>query len=281
MALVRSLRARVVLWVSVALVVLFAVTGVVLDVAFRNSTDQARRELLEVQVLGLDRARRRLERRALAADRRHRSAVRGRELGPLRRAVLRRRRRRLAIAVAARPRVSRSTISRSPAKSASSGSTCRVSRRSKRCSWASLGSSRTAARADYTFAIALSLEPYNERQAAFRRILIGWFLGITLTMLVVLERLADVRAAAAAAARAASPRGRSRRAREADGALSVGDRRPRRQLEHADRHRAAAPRALSQHARRSRAQLEDAARRDAHAARRVNARARRSRRTRR
>ena len=36
MALVRSLRARVVLWVSVALVVLFAATGVVLDVAFRE-----------------------------------------------------------------------------------------------------------------------------------------------------------------------------------------------------------------------------------------------------
>ena len=53
MALVRSLRARVVLWVSVALVVLFAATGVVLDVAFRNSIDQARRELLEAQALGL------------------------------------------------------------------------------------------------------------------------------------------------------------------------------------------------------------------------------------
>ena len=53
MALVRSLRARVVLWVSVALVVLFALTGVVLDIAFRNNTEQARRELLEVQVLGL------------------------------------------------------------------------------------------------------------------------------------------------------------------------------------------------------------------------------------
>ena len=42
---------------------------------------------------------------------------------------------------------------------------------------------------DYTFAIALSLEPYNERQAAFRRILIGWFVGITLTMLVVVSGL--------------------------------------------------------------------------------------------
>ena len=53
MALVRSLRARVVLWVSVALVALFAATGVVLDLAFRTSMDQARRELLEVQVFGL------------------------------------------------------------------------------------------------------------------------------------------------------------------------------------------------------------------------------------
>jgi hypothetical protein len=53
MALVRSLRARVVLWVSVALVVLFAVTIVGLDIAFRDSTDRARLELLEVQVLGL------------------------------------------------------------------------------------------------------------------------------------------------------------------------------------------------------------------------------------
>jgi len=48
MALVRSLRARVVLWVSVALVVLFAATGVVLEIAFRNSMDQARRELLDL-----------------------------------------------------------------------------------------------------------------------------------------------------------------------------------------------------------------------------------------
>ena len=33
------------------------------------------------------------------------------------------------------------------------------------------------------------LEPYYERQAAFRRILIGWFFGITLTMLIVLSGL--------------------------------------------------------------------------------------------
>jgi two-component system sensor histidine kinase PhoQ len=41
----------------------------------------------------------------------------------------------------------------------------------------------------YTFAIAVSLEPYNERQLAFRRNLIGWFLGITVTMLLVINGL--------------------------------------------------------------------------------------------
>jgi two-component system sensor histidine kinase PhoQ len=43
--------------------------------------------------------------------------------------------------------------------------------------------------ADYTFAIALSLEPYNQRQAAFRRNLIGWFGGVTLTMMIVIGGL--------------------------------------------------------------------------------------------
>ena len=53
MALLRSLRARVLLWVSVALTVLFALTVGALDVTFRQTTDAARRELLEVQLLGL------------------------------------------------------------------------------------------------------------------------------------------------------------------------------------------------------------------------------------
>jgi two-component system sensor histidine kinase PhoQ len=45
---------------------------------------------------------------------------------------------------------------------------------------------RTAA---YTFAMGVSLEPYNERQATFRNYLIGWFLGVTLTMLLVVSGL--------------------------------------------------------------------------------------------
>ena len=41
----------------------------------------------------------------------------------------------------------------------------------------------------YTFAIAVSLEPYNERRATFRRELVAWFGGVTLTMLVVVGGL--------------------------------------------------------------------------------------------
>jgi two-component system sensor histidine kinase PhoQ len=188
MALVRSLRARVVLWVSVALVVLFAATGVVLDIAFRNSMDQARRELLEVQVLGLI---------AVADD------SSGELLLP-------------------------TEDMDSQLQVANSGVFGAVYSDDGQTVWQSLsligrdfpidylavaGEERferldvpgfppleaflmgitwpfpDGREGDYTFAIALSLEPYNERQAAFRRILIGWFLGITLTMLVVLSGL--------------------------------------------------------------------------------------------
>jgi two-component system sensor histidine kinase PhoQ len=41
----------------------------------------------------------------------------------------------------------------------------------------------------YTFGVAVSLAPYEARQASFRRNLIGWFVGITLTMLAVLTGL--------------------------------------------------------------------------------------------
>jgi two-component system sensor histidine kinase PhoQ len=43
--------------------------------------------------------------------------------------------------------------------------------------------------APYTVGVAVSLEPYNARQLAFRRNLIGWFAGITLTMLIVISGL--------------------------------------------------------------------------------------------
>ena len=193
MALVRSLRARVVLWVSVALVVLFAATGVVLDVAFRNSMDQARHELLEVQVLGLmalvddESGELALPTESLPAQTVdpqfgvansgiygaifsddgsavwQSTSLLGRDF-PID-----------YLTVAGEKRFERLDVPGfPPLESLLMGVTWQFPK------------DRSA---DYTFAVALSLDPYNERQAAFRRILIGWFLGITLTMLGVLSGL--------------------------------------------------------------------------------------------
>jgi two-component system sensor histidine kinase PhoQ len=185
MALVRSLRARVVLWVSVALVALFAATGLVLDLAFRTSMDQARRELLEVQVLGLialaetdDSGQLTLPSDAIdpqfeVAN----SGTYGALYSDDGRAVWQS----LSLigrdfpvdylAVAGEERFERLDVPGFPPLEAL------------------LMGVTWEDEADYTFAIALSLEPYMERQAQFRRILIGWFLGITLTMLIVLSGL--------------------------------------------------------------------------------------------
>jgi len=193
MALVRSLRARVVLWVSVALVVLFAATGVVLDVAFRNSMDQARRELLEVQVLGL---------MALVDDESGELSLPTESLP----------------AQTIDPQFGVANSGMYGAVFSDNGSAIWQSTsllgRDFPIDYLTVAGEKRFERldvpgfppleallmgitwqfpndrsGDYTFAIALSLEPYNERQAAFRRILIGWFLGITLTMLVVLSGL--------------------------------------------------------------------------------------------
>ena len=53
MPIVHSLRARILLWVSVALIVLFAVTILGLDLVFRQSSQRAVEQLLQVQLLGL------------------------------------------------------------------------------------------------------------------------------------------------------------------------------------------------------------------------------------
>jgi two-component system sensor histidine kinase PhoQ len=189
MALVRSLRARVVLWVSVALVVLFAITIAGLDVAFRNSTDQARRELLEVQVLGLialaevdaggelglppdaidpqlEVANSGLYGALLAADGRavwQSLSLLGRDFP-----------------VDEQPSAGEQLFVRldvpgfPPLEALLMGVT-----------WEFAGGRA----ANYTFAIALSLEPYNERRTAFRRNLIGWFGGVTVTMMLVIGGL--------------------------------------------------------------------------------------------
>ncbi len=188
MALVRSLRARVVLWVSVALVVLFAATGVVLDVAFRNSMDQARRELLEVQIFGLigtvKEEGNELSLSSGALDEQFEvanSGLYGALYSDDGRAVWQS----LSLlgrdfpldylTVAGEERFERLNVPGFPP----------LESFLKGITW-EFANGRSA---DYTFAVALSLEPYFERQAAFRRILIGWFFGITLTMLIVLSGL--------------------------------------------------------------------------------------------
>jgi len=188
MALVRSLRTRVVLWVSVALVVLFAVTIVGLDIAFREGADSARRELLEVQVLGLiglaedasgeltlptdD-----LDAQLQVANSGTYGAVYSDDGSAVWQSLS------LIgrdfpidyLAVAGEERFERLDVPGFPPLEAFlMGIT-----------WP-FPDGRAA---DYTFAIALSLEPYNERQAAFRRNLIGWFVGVTVTMLVVISGL--------------------------------------------------------------------------------------------
>jgi two-component system sensor histidine kinase PhoQ len=188
MALVRSLRARVVLWVSVALIVLFAATGVVLDVAFRNSMDQARQELLEVQVLGLI---------ALVDDDGGELALPTDAIDPQfgvansglygalysddgsaiwqSLSLLGRDFPIDYLTVAGEQRFERVDVPGFPP----------LESHLRGVTW-EFPDGRSA---DYTFAVALSLEPYNDRQAAFRRILVGWFLGITVTMLIVLSGL--------------------------------------------------------------------------------------------
>ena len=189
MALVRSLRARVVLWVSVALVVLFAVTIAGLDVAFRESSDRALLEVLEAHVVGL-----------IAAV----------DLGDDGELTL-------------------PVGNLDPEfQVANSGLFGAVFDNTGRAIWQSLSligrdfpvdelpppGQRRYANLDvpgfppleamlmgiewefadghtspYTFAIAASLEPYNQRRASFRRASIAWFGGITLTMLIVVGGL--------------------------------------------------------------------------------------------
>ena len=189
MALVRSLRARVVLWVSVALVVLFAVTIVGLDVAFRQSIDRSLLEVLEAHVDGL---------------------VAAAETGPDGELTM--------------PIGNLDPEFQVP----NSGMFGAVLDADGRAIWQSLsllgrdfpadelpepGKKHYAKlevpgfppleallmgtvwefpnkrSAPFTFAIAVSLQPYEQRESAFRRALIAWFGGITLTMLLVIGGL--------------------------------------------------------------------------------------------
>lgn len=189
MPIVRSLRARVVLWVSVALTVLFAVTIVGLDKAFRDSTERALEDLLQVQLLGLialaepDRNGELMlptddiDPQFSVADSGLYGVVLDAEGKPLWQSLSLLGRglpiddlpepgeqRYLGLEAAGLP----------PLEALLMGVT-----------W-EFADERVV---PYTFGIAVSLEPYNARQAAFRRNLIGWFAGITVTMLIVIGGL--------------------------------------------------------------------------------------------
>ena len=189
MALVRSLRARLVLWVSVALIVLFAFTIVGLDLAFRQSIDQALLEVLEAHVDGLVAAAEsdpsgeltmpvgNLDPEFQVAN----SGMFGAVFDPDGRAIWQ------SLSLIGRdfpadelPAPGKKHYAKldvpgfPPLEALLMGT-----------EW-EFANKRTA---PYTFAIAVSLEPYERRESAFRRNLIAWFGGITLTMLVVIGGL--------------------------------------------------------------------------------------------
>jgi two-component system sensor histidine kinase PhoQ len=189
MALVRSLRARVVLWVSVALVVLFAVTIVGLDIAFRGSSERALFELLQVQGVGLIALAEPASGGELmvpegAIDPQFgvaNSGLYGALYDGSGRVLWQ------SLSLLGRdfpidelPQLNESRYSRldvpgfPPLEALLMG-----------IEW-EFGSGEAA---PFTVAIAISREPYDARQLAFRRNLIGWFGGVTLTMLIVISGL--------------------------------------------------------------------------------------------
>ncbi|MFO7286493.1 MAG: ATP-binding protein [Gammaproteobacteria bacterium] len=189
MAFLRSLRARVLLWVSVALTALFALTVAALDVTFRETTDGARRELLEVQLLGLaglaeptDDGRLVLPTDAInpefsVAD----SGLYGMLWDSAGNVVW----------------SSLSLLGGEPplTPALDEGETRRfvlVDAPNAPLEALLMRIAFDDATEPYVFGIAVSLTPYLERQAAFRRYLIAWFATITLVTLLVLTVLLRV-----------------------------------------------------------------------------------------
>lgn len=193
MPIFRSLRARVLLWVSVALTVLFAATIVGLDATFRRSTSRSVDELLTVQVLGLI---------ALAEESSAESPDQSLTLpdsavnpqfgvadsglyGSLWDAD--------GVAVwESASLLGRSLeLPRFPA----AGEEVRFSVEEKglppldALAFGVTWTFGDGSSLPYTFGVAVSLAPYAEQQAAFRRNLIGWFAGVMLMMLAVITGL--------------------------------------------------------------------------------------------
>jgi two-component system sensor histidine kinase PhoQ len=190
MPIVHSLRARVVLWVSVALTLLLAVTIVGLDTAFRRSTDRAVAELLQAQLLGLI---------ALAEETPEGNlSLRDEILNP-----------QFSLTDSG---IYGTVWDADGVPTWRSGSLLDNDLAVPR--WPVPGEqhyARLAPRSGlpeveilimgvswefaegyvlpYAFGVAVSMEPYAIRQAAFRRNLTGWFVGVTVTLVLVLAGL--------------------------------------------------------------------------------------------
>lgn len=185
--ILQSLRARVLLWVSVALIVLFAITIVGLAVIFQRSSELALRDALQVQLLGVI------------------AAAEESEDGEL-----------------SLPDDSGLDLSLTVPESGVYGviwdadgvpiwrSASWVGREWYVTQWPTPGERiyltideaglpeleamlmgirwdfHDGSSLPYTFGIALAREPYVDREAAFRRNLIGWFAVVAVTMLIVL-----------------------------------------------------------------------------------------------
>jgi len=189
MPIAHSLRARVVIWVSVALTVLFAVTIIGLDASFRRSTERAIQDLLQIQILGLLALAEPDGQGALtlpveAINRRFEVADSG-LYGWLWDADGNVVWQSLSLVGRDFPAPALPTPGVQSNATIDAAGLGQLEALLWGISW-----EFSDGRAElFTFGIAVSLGPYLERQQAFRRNLIGWFAGITLTMLVVITGL--------------------------------------------------------------------------------------------
>ncbi|HEU4616657.1 MAG TPA: ATP-binding protein [Gammaproteobacteria bacterium] len=190
MAVVRSLRTRVLIWVSVSLILLFAITIAGLDAAFRRNTDVTRRELLQVQLLGLIGAADETPDGKLTLPRElNNPQYQVADSGLY------------GILWDADGHVlwqSLSMLSRHfPADSLPAPNETRylelhppgfppLEALTMGLTWEFEDGHRAV---PYVFGVAVSLEPYYERQRVYRSNLIGWFAGITALMLAVVTAL--------------------------------------------------------------------------------------------
>ncbi len=183
----QSLRARVLLWVSVALLVLFAITVIGLDAIFQRSSELALRDALQVQLLGVIAAAEESEDEELSlpddAGLDPRMSLPGSGVYGV-------------IWDADGVPIWRSAswldrdwyVDRWPVPGE------RIYLTVEDAGRPALEAMLMGIRWDfhdgsslpYTFGIAVSKETYAAREAAFRRNLIGWFVAITIVMLVVL-----------------------------------------------------------------------------------------------